>query len=80
MQIEEKKKQFKQQLLSHYNNDVKRVKRLVKGCKDIGLPLGEEKTLDAIAEHPEAFFTLMTFSDFGVLEKIGESLTILKEE
>ena len=79
MTIEQKQKQLVQQLKSHYNNDINRVKKLSKGCKGLGFDLKVEAHIDAIAKHPEAFFTLMTFSDFGIIEKIMEVLEILKK-
>lgn len=78
MNVEEKQKQLIAQLKSHYKNDINMIKRLSSGCRCLGLNLKDEEIIDAIADNPEHFFTLMTFSDFGILDKIKESLEKLK--
>ena len=78
MDLAEKQKQLVNQLTAHYQGDTSRVKKLSDGCRAIGFPLSEEANIDIIGKNPEAFFTLMTFADFGVLKKIDEVLKILK--
>jgi len=77
MELATKKKLLIQQLSNYYNGDSAKVQQLANECKALGFPLGDEKNIDSIAEKPEAFFSLMTFSDFGILAKIGESLKTL---
>jgi len=77
--MEEKKKKLVNQLIAHFEGDKARVKAVGDGCKLLGYDLSNEKNLDAIVKHPEAFFTIITMSDFGVLNKLDEALTILKQ-
>lgn len=78
MTLAEKKSKLVNQLIAHYQGDKSRVKALGDNCKMLGFSLSEEANIDSISNSPEAFFTLMTFSDFGVLDKIEEVLNILK--
>lgn len=76
MTQEEKKKNLVSQLARYYEGDMKKVKALGDGCKAIGFPITEH--MDAIADNPDAFMTLITYSDFGFLNKLEEVLKILK--
>ena len=77
--MEEKKKQLVQQLLRHYGNDAIQVKRLGLDCKAIGFDLGIEKNIDAIADKPEWFLLIITYSDLGILTKLRDVLEQLKQ-
>jgi len=78
--MEEKKKRLVSQLLAHFNNDKLRVKRVGDACKLLGFSLSEEQNLDAIAEHPEAFATIISMADLGIIGKLEEVLNILKRK
>lgn len=78
--MEEKQKKLIQQLSNFFNGDKTRIKLLAENCKAIGFPLNVEKNLDAIAQEPEHFTLLITYSDLGLLEKLTKSLKILQQK
>ena len=77
--MEQKKKQLIQQLLNYFEGDKTRVKRLGDGCKAIGFSLSEEKNIDAVIANPEAFTTIISYSDLGILGKLTDVLEVLKK-
>lgn len=80
MELNQKKKQLQQQLLSYYRNDKEKVKKVVEGCKLIGIPLNEEEIIDGIIKNPEAFTTIIGLVDFGVIPKLVETVKIIKRK
>lgn len=77
--MEEKQKKLVQQLLNYFNQEQSKVKALGDGCRAIGFPLNTEENIDAVASNPEAFATLISYSDLGILGKLVDVLTILKK-
>ena len=78
MELAQKKKLLIQQLKNYFHGDMTRVQALANDCKFIGFSLGEEKNMDAIAEKPEMFMVLMTFSDLGIISKMKKTTEELK--
>ena len=70
-------KDLSDQLLRYFNNDVSKVKRLSADCKAIGFPLADN--IGSITKNSEDFMLLITYSDLGILSKLADSLTKLKE-
>ena len=57
-------------LLRHFDGDADKVKKLGTECKLIGLPLGDNA--QQFIDNPECLFTLVSYSEFGVLGKLVE--------
>ena len=72
------KQELQKQLLRFFEGDKNRLKKLATSCKILGFPIGEN--IESIQKNPEQFQILITFSDLGMLEKITNSLEILKEK
>ena len=72
------KQELQKQLLRFFEGDKNRLKKLAVSCKELGFPIGEN--IESIQKNPEQFQILITFSDLGMLEKITNSLEILKEK
>ncbi len=70
------KQELQKQLLRFFEGDKNRLKKLAVSCKELGFPIGEN--IESIQKNPEHFQILITFSDLGMLEKITNSLEILK--
>ena len=70
------KQDLQKQLLRFFDGDKERLRKLANSCKVLGFPIGEN--IESIRKNPEHFQILITFSDLGMLEKITNSLEILK--
>lgn len=78
--MEDKKKKLVAQLIAHFDGDKQRVKAVGNGCKTLDINLSDERTLENIAKAPEAFFTIITMSDFGIISKLQEVKDILNKK
>ena len=74
--MEVTKGDLQKRLLRYFDGDKERVKRLATGCRAVGFDIGTN--IKAIQEHPEQFMTLISFSDLGFLDKLTETLEVLK--
>ena len=70
------KQDLQKQLLRFFEGDKERLRKLANSCKVLGFPIGEN--IESIRKNPEHFQILITFSDLGMLEKITDSLEVLK--
>lgn len=55
------------------------VKVFVRECRDIGLDLGSLATIKKIAEKPEWITVLLSYSELGLLKRLGQAINNLKE-
>jgi len=51
----------------------------VKECKAVGLDIGNIEIIKRIAQEPEWFTILLTYSELGLLPKLGKAVTTLKQ-
>ena len=72
------RKRFGSQL-TKYLGSRDRVKVFVKECKTIGLELGDVNIIQKIADEPEWFSVLISYSELGLLKRLGESINKLKD-
>lgn len=70
------KQDLQKQLLRFFEDDKERLKKLATSCKILGFPIGEN--IESIQKNPEHFSLLITYSDLGILDKLTNSLEILK--
>ena len=75
-----KKSQLIEQLMNYFEQDKSRLLRLGDGLRLLGLDTNDAHLLDKIAERPEVFATLISYSDLGLLSKLKEVVDILKEK
>lgn len=73
------KEQFQKSLLRHYKGDVKLAKEFIKELKDLGLDISTEEVINEIFQKPHHLTLLITYSDLGILRKVGESIIGLKK-
>lgn len=78
MDASAKKEALVNQLLAYFGNDTNRLMKLSKGLKTVGIDVNQEYILDSIAANPEYFLTLVTYADLGILEKLTDSVDIIK--
>ncbi len=78
MVVSTKKQQLIDQLMRYYNNDQSKVILLGQALKMLGLNTDDEAFLHRIEQYPEAFTTIITMSDLGILDKVREQVDILK--
>ena len=72
------KDKFQKSLLRHYKGDIKLAKEFIKELKDLGLDISTEEVINEIFNNPHHLTLLITYSDLGLLKKIGESITGLQ--
>ena len=56
-----------------------KVKVFAGECRAVGLNLGDLNVIKNISQSPESFTTLLTYSELGLLPKLGKAITKLKE-
>jgi len=64
--------------LTKYLGNRNKVKIFAQECKVVGLNLGNIETIKTIAEKPEWFSVLLTYSELGLLSKLGSAIKALK--
>lgn len=69
------KQQLQKQLLAHFGNKVV-LKDFAENCRYFDFPLGDN--IDKLASNMEAFNTLITWQDLGILPKLVETLKTIK--
>ena len=72
------KKRFGSQI-TKYLGGVDRAKTFVSECEGIGLDLRDAQILKNVSENPEWFAVMLSYSELGLLKRINEALTNLKE-
>ena len=72
------RKKFQLALLRHYKDDKELAKQFIKEVRDLGLDISDEEVIKKIHNRPEQLALLITYSDLGMLRKIGESMNALK--
>ncbi len=72
------KRRFGSQLTKYLGGKDK-VKVFVKECKSVGLNIGNPDIIRNIAKEPEYFTVLISYSELGLLKKLGEAITKIKE-
>lgn len=80
--IELSEMEAKQRLMSQltkYLGSRDRVKVFAGECKAVGLPLGDPITIQKIASEPEWFAVILSYSELGLLKRLGDAITNLKE-
>ena len=65
--------------LTKYLGGASKVKEFAKECKAVGLDIGNPDIIRSIARNYEWFTVLITYSELGLLRKLGKAITILKE-
>ena len=65
--------------LTKYLGSRDKVKVFARECKAVGLNLGSLETIKLIAQKPEYLVTILNYSQLGLLPKIGEAITQLKD-
>ena len=78
MDVQHKKEQLVNQLLAYFGNDTTRLMKMSGGLKALGIDVNQNHILDSIAANPEHFLTILTYADLGILEKLTESVNIIK--
>ncbi len=74
----ETRRRFGSQLTKYLGNK-ERVKIFAKECKSIGLDIGNPDIIRNIAKKPEYFTVLISYSELGLLKKLGEAVIKIKE-
>ncbi len=65
--------------LTKYLGGREKVKVFVKECRQVGLDLGDPKIIKSIAKNIEWFTVLLNYSQLGLLPKLGQAITKIKE-
>jgi len=78
MDAQVKRQRLIDQLLIYFNQDMNRLVRLGNGLRMLGIDTSNEVHLDRIAQNPEHFMLIITYSDLGILDKMTDSVNILK--
>ena len=65
--------------LTKYLGSRDKVKVFARECKDVGLDLGKIETIKNISAHPEWFSVLLSYSELGLLPRLGSAINKLKE-
>ncbi len=65
--------------LTKYLGSRDKVKVFAGECKSVGLNLGDINVIKQISSNPEWFTVLLTYSELGLLKKLGGAVTKLKE-
>ncbi len=73
------REQFQKSLLRHYKGDIALAKAFIKELRDMGLDISNEEIINEIFQKPHHLTLLITYSDLGMLRKIGESLNGLRK-
>ena len=73
-----KKSSLVDQLMIYYNNDQTRLVQLGDALRMLGIDSNDEATLNRIAENPAHFTQIITYTDLGLLQKLKESVDVLK--
>jgi len=66
--------------LTKYLGSKEKVKVFARECKDVGLNLGNYETIKLIAKNPEWFQVLISYSELGLLPRLGSAINKLKED
>ena len=65
--------------LTKYLGGKDKVKVFVKECRVIGLDIGNPDIIKNIANSPEWFQVIVSYSELGLLKRLGEAITNTKE-
>jgi len=76
-EIEMKKRLAEQ--LTKYLGSRDKVKKFALECKAIGFELGDLNNITNIAEKPEWFSVLLSYSELGLLKRMGDAVINLKK-
>ena len=66
--------------LTKYLGSRDKVKVFAKECKAVGLNLGDIGVIKQIAAKPEWLQVLISYSELGLLPRLGDAITNLKED
>ncbi len=64
--------------LTKYLGSRQRVKDFSKECKAIGLDIGNPEIIRNIAKEPEWFTILLSYSELGLLKRLGSAIIKIK--
>jgi len=78
MDASAKKNLLISQLMNYFEQDASRLVQLGEGLKMLGIDTNDSATLDRIAQYPEYFTTLISYSELGLLTKMKQSVDIIK--
>ena len=65
--------------LTKYLGSRDKVKVFARECKSVGLDLGDQNVIKKIAAEPEWFAVMLSYSELGLLKRLGSAVTNLKE-
>ncbi len=65
--------------LTKYLGSTDKVRTFAKECKNIGLDLGNPITIKNAASKPEWFQVLLSYSELGLLSRLGNATIQMKE-
>lgn len=64
--------------LTKYLGSTDKVRVFVKECKAVGLDLGNPTTIKKAANEPEWFQVLLSYSELGLLKRLGDAVLKIK--
>ena len=65
--------------LTKYLGSKEKVKVFARECKAVGLNLGDINVIKQISAEPEWFTVLISYSELGLLPRLGNAVSKLKE-
>jgi len=78
MTREERRKTFGAQL-TNYLGTKDKVRTFAKECKAVGLNIGDDEVIIGIAKEPEWFTVILSYSELGLLKRLGTAIHKIKE-
>ena len=66
--------------LTKYLGSRDKVKVFARECRDVGLELGDMDVIKQIAKEPEWFSVILSYSELGLLPRLGSAINKLKEK
>ncbi len=76
--VDEMRKIFGVQL-TNYLGSTDKVRVFAKECRDVGLDLGDPRVIKQAAAEPEWFQVLLSYSELGLLPRLGNAVTKMKK-
>ena len=65
--------------LTKYLGSRDKVKVFARECKAVGLELGDINVIKQISQEPEWFSVILSYSELGLLPRLGTAISKLKE-